>query len=265
MQNFNYLLLLELINLEVDFWQKIKKSKSKSERSLLFSEFYPILYEKATMLWGSYGNGFDSRVLNAIATIITGKRVLELGCGQANFYSKAEQLFEFYCGIDITARNKILNKGEIVQLNVLTDTVTSKVYDKFDIIYSNDFVEHIYEPDLIDLFDELIKNKLNKNGVIITVTPNILVGHGDAINHLNIPTGNLFGSHLTLKTSEGWAKFYEKWGGKSKVYGGSYMTSNLTRWANMFFLSPRIHDIIIQTGLRKLYRVPQSTFMLTKF
>lgn len=263
---FDYNKLLELINREVEFYQKIKKSISKFERIKIFNEFYPDFIKLAEQIWGNYG-GFDERVLNIVYPLIKNKKILELGCGKGHFAFMVENIVTSYCGIDIIPNNYKSKKIKFLKSNLISIPENHILEgEKFDVIYSNDFVEHIYEEDLTELFDYLIKNCLNSKSIVITITPNFDLGHFDSIDYLKFPKGKIYGSHLTLKNAQGWSKFFSRWGGKTMSYLGTYKTSHIFKHFDCFIIKPSISDFIVKRKwIRTLIRIPKACVLKTSF
>lgn len=254
----------EIIKLEVEFGKNIKNSKDKTERSSYFYSFYSKLYTLSTDLNGYYG-GFDKRIVNVILSSIKNKDILEIGCGNGHLYNLIKDDVNSYTGVDIITNNNKYENANFIKQNLIEFDKNFLKDKKFDVIYSNDFIEHLYEEDLTELMEYLICNCLNKNGVILSIIPSIEFGHADSIDYLKFPKEKIFGSHLTLKNSVGWSNYFKIWGGISKIYGGSYKTSKYTKNSDLFFLPPFIHDFLCRYGLRNIYRVPKAVVMKTIF
>ena len=264
MKNIDYEKLFELIILEVKFWQNIKNARSKFERSKIFDDFYPSFIEKVKSVFGTYG-GFDERIVDVIFHCCKNKDILELGCGDSKLSHLLGSTVNSYVGVDISVNNYKNKNYEIIKQNLILFDNNFLKDKKFDIIYSNDFVEHLYEEDLYNLMDFLIKNHLKKNGIIITITPSFLTGHKDSIDYLNIPKGLLFGTHLTVKSAKEWEIFFNNWGGVSKIYCNSYKTAKFFKNIDLFLLPPSAHDFIIKSRIRNFFRISEGVVMKTIF
>ncbi|MEW5819538.1 MAG: class I SAM-dependent methyltransferase [Cyanobacteriota bacterium] len=100
--------------------------------------------------------------------LITGGRLLEIGCAYGNFLAEVRPLFNYTAGIDFSdeAVEKakdyadVIIKGGIEQLDL---------FDKdFDTIISTNVIEHVYNP---HEFVSKACSKLSYNGTLILITP----------------------------------------------------------------------------------------------
>lgn len=101
------------------------------------------------------------------------KRVLDVGCGVGAFANAIKTKYEAEVwGIELmpdAAREatKVLDK---VFVGPCEEFIEQLPDDFFDVIYFNDVLEHLVDPYSIL---EIIKNKLSKNGVVISSIPNV--------------------------------------------------------------------------------------------
>ena len=99
-------------------------------------------------------------------------RILEIGCGQANFSS---QLLKD--GVEIWGVEPDVNAADIASTRLfkvlkgtLDDTINDLPNNYFDVIIMNDVLEHLLYP-----WEDLkkLKHKLSKNGVTVSSIPNV--------------------------------------------------------------------------------------------
>ena len=100
------------------------------------------------------------------------KRILEIGCGQANFsFQLSKEDVEIW-GVepDVNAANVASKRLFKVLTGTLDDTINNLPDNYFDVIIMNDVLEHLLYPweDLKNL-----KQKLSDNGVTVSSIPNV--------------------------------------------------------------------------------------------
>lgn len=100
------------------------------------------------------------------------KRILEIGCGQANFSAQLVQDGVEVWGVepDKAAAKIASTRLFKVLVGILDDTINELPNNYFDVIIMNDVLEHLYYP-----WEDLkkLKNKLVKNGVTVSSIPNV--------------------------------------------------------------------------------------------
>ena len=105
---------------------------------------------------------------------ISGKTLLDIGCGPGTFLSLLPQDYKFATGIDISpaqidfASKK--NAGSKKIAWIAGDPLSSKL-DSYDVITSVELVEHLDEAVVVKLF-ECIKQHLKSGGRFVVTTPN---------------------------------------------------------------------------------------------
>ena len=113
------------------------------------------------------------KILNAYLRRVAPKEILELGCGEGSLALEIKRNLgevEIF-GLDLSEEGvKLANKkGIITKVTDLNNGIPFKS-NKFDLVFSNQVVEHIYDTDL--LFRESFR-VLKKGGYLITITPNL--------------------------------------------------------------------------------------------
>ena len=115
--------------------------------------------------WRNQTREDDNRRFKFVENIITNKKVLDFGSGNAGFLTKAKQISSMVCGVELEKAVQPFYQNENI---VLYDNL-QKVEKKFDIITAFHVLEHLREPRQI-LQD--LKKLLNENGKLIIEVPN---------------------------------------------------------------------------------------------
>ena len=108
----------------------------------------------------------------------TGKNVLDIGCGEGDLatmisFAGAERVH----AIDYSDKAIDISKKRINLDNVFFECMDGNdVTDKYDVIVMAGVLEHIDQP--FDMLNSLMKNNLNKGGVLITASPSFLNPRG---------------------------------------------------------------------------------------
>ncbi|TMM53243.1 class I SAM-dependent methyltransferase [Maribacter algarum] len=101
------------------------------------------------------------------------KRVLDIGCGEGTFIKQVKDKYKTETwGIELMEKpgkeaEKVLDK---VFIGPCENFIEELPDNYFDVIYCNDVLEHLVDPYSVL---GIIKNKLSKNGVVISSIPNI--------------------------------------------------------------------------------------------
>ena len=121
-----------------------------------------------------------------------GKKVLDVGCGTGLFAFNAAKKGAIVLGIDFSTEAIEIAKSQHVHKNLKFQSIdVHKIKDQFDVIVSNGTLEHMDNP-LKTL--RLFKQYLNKNGCIITTSPNWSNPRG----YMLMPLFLLFDAPITL-------------------------------------------------------------------
>jgi len=123
-------------------------------------------YLKNTYYWSKNSNSLIWEIVYSKINK-NSKNLLDFGCGIGLFTSKLKSITKNYIGTDIsdTALNlaKIIHKNKS-NLSFLSLSEFDNLYQKFDVIFSSETIDHIVEPKII--LDKL-KNKLTTDGILI--------------------------------------------------------------------------------------------------
>ena len=121
-----------------------------------------------------------------------GKKVLDVGCGTGLFAFNAAKKGAIVLGVDFSTKAIEIAKSQHIHKNLKFQSIdVNKIKEKFDVIVSNGTLEHMDNP-LKTL--RLFKRYLNKNGCIITTSPNWSNPRG----YMLMPLFLLFDAPITL-------------------------------------------------------------------
>lgn len=107
----------------------------------------------------------DERRFQAFKSLITNKTILDFGCGNGGFLSRAKRLATLAVGVEPEQRLKTYFQEE--QLQIFSDF--TEVNQNFDVITLFHVLEHL--PDPMNTLKQL-SSKLNPQGCIIIEVPN---------------------------------------------------------------------------------------------
>lgn len=165
----------------------------------------------------------------------TGKKVLDIGCGEGYLGAEISKNGNFVMGIDISEKS-IEKAKEVLQDAIAMDLQEEKVPypgKYFDIIIITEVIEHFLSPE--DLFLEA-KRLLKNDGFMIITTPNFLIFS----NRINIlfgrfkytESGFLDRGHIHFFHIKSFEEMLKKTGLKVDLYNHVYRgrISKLIGW-----------------------------------
>lgn len=102
----------------------------------------------------------------------TAKKIIEIGCGEANFSNQLINDNVEVWGVEpnLEAAKVASNKLFKVLTGTIGETIFDLPEDYFDVIILNDVIEHLIYPEE-DL--KKLKPKLNKGGILVSSIPNV--------------------------------------------------------------------------------------------
>jgi len=117
-----------------------------------------------------------SEMLDFLPNLDGSSRVIEIGCGDANFLHKIKSQYGCECwGVEpyLLDKNSIYIHSSVDRfLGVpIEDALDSIPINYFDLIILNDVIEHLQDPETIL---SGLKSRLTENGVILMSVPNFL-------------------------------------------------------------------------------------------
>jgi 2-polyprenyl-3-methyl-5-hydroxy-6-metoxy-1,4-benzoquinol methylase len=173
--------MIQALHLERAFHKAVLAEPSRGERLKLYSDVY-------TQVFKIYGFNpvlnLEQDVASKLPIIemfrkqLTGACILDAGCGTGQFLLACTQSVQpkRLLGIDVFAEN-----AKFDHLNMefrRADLVEFKVDESFDVVMSDNVVEHLAPIDLITHL-KCIHAALKTGGVLIVLTPNRLFGPWD--------------------------------------------------------------------------------------
>jgi SAM-dependent methyltransferase len=193
--------LVQGFELEREFHLRIVGEKDPTVREHLYYEQYERIYP-LYKITGSSETGIDiqskAELVNLFRNELRGKSILDVGCGNGQFLNSVDANLEHgkLVGIDISPLilPEKRNNVTFMQGNVINFSLD----DKFDVVFSDNVIEHIALPDL-PVHLQSVKNALVQGGTLIIISPNRLFGPHDGTKIIDATYTNQIeavGSHL---------------------------------------------------------------------
>lgn len=193
--------LVRAFELEREYHRKIAGEKDQTVRERLYYELYDKvypLYQKTSSRHVDADIQSKAKLVNLLSKELEGKSILDVGCGNGAFLRSVDANLEHgeLVGIDISpailppAHENI----EFVQGNVINFNMDNR----FDIIFSDNVIEHIAVSDL-PIHLRSITNAIVRGGALIIITPNRLFGPHDVTRIIDDTSTNkieALGGHL---------------------------------------------------------------------
>jgi 2-polyprenyl-3-methyl-5-hydroxy-6-metoxy-1,4-benzoquinol methylase len=194
--------LVEAFRIEKEFHEQALRETDPAR----LSDLYRRVYEEVHALYGSEVSETDDRQNAALVRLLRreleGRSILDLGCGQGTFLRKVAALLPHkdLVGID-TSRTHLSESGDEIEF-VLGDVVDFDLGRKFDVVFSDQVVEHI-APQQFDAHLRCVRRHLRDDGVFVVLTPNRLFGPSDVTRIVDCSRTNRVpaaGTHLNEMT-----------------------------------------------------------------
>jgi len=195
--------LVTAFNIERDFHTEILMEHDRRKRKRMYRE----VYERVHPIYGRSSNTIKmqnpkDRIVRLFRKELEGKSILDVGCGTGYFLiSVANQLeHKRLVGIDISTPVLPKNQKDIQFINA--DIVDFDLHEDFDVVFSDQVLEHIAPSDL-PIHLSSIKKALKNDGTLIILMPNRLFGPHDVTRILDYTyTGRIgaMGTHLNEST-----------------------------------------------------------------
>lgn len=194
--------LIRIFLLEKAFHERITITASADDRGRMYNELYSEVHRlKREGAHGESHEGTPEKYARLVLTFrreLTGKSVLDVGCGDGLFLNQVARLLQHgeLWGIDTSETALPREHREIHFL--CRDIVAFTVPRQFDIVYSHQVLEHIAPADVTSHL-ESIQAALKPGGKLIVMLPNRFWGPQDITRIVdNTFTGRLpaQGSHL---------------------------------------------------------------------
>ena len=233
----------------------------------MHSEAYGRLYqlhEKAGWQDRVAGERSKAQLVRLFRQELNGKSVLDVGCGTGTFLRTIHTNLEHKAlvGIDLSA--EILPREEEHVEFIRGNVIDFKMDKKFDVVFSDNIVEHIAFDDLSTHLRS-ITNALKAGGTLIIITPNRLFGPSDITiitdsTHTN-RVGAL-GMHLNETTYSEMISILQEHGFSS--FGTTIPTEHLRNYFPGVRISPKYAQVIEshKNLLRAMYKLNVPSILL---
>jgi len=197
--NFSEEILINAFEIEREFHQKILTEPLFEKRQKMYSEVYNAVH--ILMPDKSVANSND-KMVRIFDKELKNKSVLDVGCGTGRFLKTiaCSLPHKKLVGIDISVPNTPQNNSEIDFR--IGNIVNFDVGEKFDVVYSNQVIEHIAPAD-IPVHLVSITRAMKDDAIFILRTPNRLFGPCDITRIIDFTyTGKIAaqGTHINEAT-----------------------------------------------------------------
>ncbi|MGA9407701.1 MAG: class I SAM-dependent methyltransferase [Bacteroidota bacterium] len=195
--------LIEAFEVEKAFHLKVLNENDPTVRRKLYRDVYKkvhSIYNKGAAQTEAIG--VKDKIIGVFRKELYGKSILDVGCGTGEFLTRLAVCFPTgqLVGIDIST-DIIPRSHEKVKF-INSDIVEFELEEKFDIVFSDNVMEHIAPADTRSHL-ESIKKVLKKDGKIIIIMPNRLFGPSDVTRIIDYTYSNkieAMGTHLNEST-----------------------------------------------------------------
>lgn len=190
--------LIAAFEYEEAFHKKILKESDFEKRQLLYADIYNVVHE----LYGTTKRTPDPnkkyKIVKLFKKELSGKSILDIGCGEGNFLLCIEKKLKHkrLVGLDVSV--DVLPKLSNIEF-IKTNIVDFDLADRFDVITSDNVMEHIAPKDL-DIHLHSVTRHLKSNGALIIMMPNRLFGPNDVTRIIDYTNSNkvpAMGTHLS--------------------------------------------------------------------
>jgi ubiquinone/menaquinone biosynthesis C-methylase UbiE len=193
--------LVEAFKIEKEFHTRILEEKNPSVRKELYKEVYNkvhVIYNRGKT--NEFVN--KNRIINLFRKELTGKSIIDIGCGKGDFLISLRETIptKKLVGLDVSEPMLPKEYGNIEFIN--SDIIEFNTPEKFDIVFSDNVMEHIAPADL-DTHLKCLYNTLNQYGKLIIIMPNKLFGPSDVTRIIDYTYSNkteAMGTHLNEST-----------------------------------------------------------------
>ncbi len=205
----------KLLEFELAAHTRLLGTRPGAERRQAFREIYaewPLLMEGFSMAFEGKAPealGYSSVVVDWCRPWLTGRRVLEIGCGAGAASAAISRVAAEVVGVDVS--KPLLEKAAarklprvVFELGDVTERLAF-ADQSFDAVYWNDVAEHLH-PDDLGLALAEIRRLLRPGGHLCTITCHIDDGPHDLSCLVQPPGSSPLGMHLQEFTSRSWAR-----------------------------------------------------------
>ena len=172
--------LVKAFRIEKMWRKKILDTKSARKRKTLYVD----VYNKVHKIYGSSlinrrlkGNPKDG-IVKLFKKELNGKAVLDVGCGEGWFLKSISKNLKHKELVGIDASSAHINPSTEDIQYIKSDIVKFKFKHRFDVVFSDQVLEHIATADL-EIHLRSIREILKPGGLFIVILPNRLFGPSD--------------------------------------------------------------------------------------
>lgn len=190
--------LIKAFEYEKDFHEKILEESDFNKRQLLYEDVYSTVHEIYETTKHAPDPNKKHKTVKLFKKELYEKSVLDIGCGEGNFLLCIENKLKHkrLVGLDVSVG--VLPKSSKVEF-IKTNIVNFDLGDKFDVITSDNVMEHI-APNDIDIHLRSVVRHLKSKGTLIIMMPNRLFGPNDVTRIIDYTNSNIVpakGTHLS--------------------------------------------------------------------
>lgn len=197
--------LIKAFEIEKDFHQRILRENDQKKRKRMYREVYnkvhSIYYAKVSE--NSEIKNPTDKIVRLLKKELEGRKsILDLGCGQGFFLRSIASHLNHKKLVGIDTSTFLLPKSSKDIKFINADIIDFDLKEKFDVVLSNQVLEHIAPSDLSSHLNS-IKNALAKDGLLIIRMPNRLFGPADVTRIIDCSRTNrieAMGTHLNEST-----------------------------------------------------------------
>ena len=253
--------------LEEHYRRRLMEASSEAERSALYAEGYEDL-SRHYHAYGQIEHGASDALFRLVRPWFSGKRVLEIGCGNGTMAAALAPVVARYVGIDASAVAVDYARGRLAgveHVELRCGSLPAALRDcdgTYDVVYSNDFLEHLHIDDLNETLRQCRRLIPTGRGTLVLVMPNRLFGPFD-LSRAYVPRGRparcfhlsetTYGEMIRLLAAHGFTQTRSPLGPLA-----AYLVSRRLPFLGSALLAPAwIKSLAEHTGpLRNLLRRP---------
>ena len=207
--------LIRAFTIEKDFHARVLQEPDNCKRKQMYREVYETVHPiyGAKPMAAGVANPKD-RIVRIFKKELSGKSILEVGCGNGLFLASVAKLLSHkeLVGIDISA--PVLPGEQDGIRFIRADIIDFALEEKFDVVYSEHVIEHIAPADLTAHLNSITR-VLKEDGTLIICAPNRNFGPNDVTRILDCShTGKIaaMGTHLNEPTHADLMELLGKYG-----------------------------------------------------
>lgn len=197
--------LIRAFRIEREFHSVILKETDREARKQMYNRVYntvhPIYGTSLVTDEVNKKSHDKDKIVKLFRKELVGKSILDLGCGLGHFLMSVDAMLDHKRLVGIDTSIDVLPENKNIDF-ICSDIISFDLKYKFDVIFSDNVMEHIAPMDL-PLHLSSIRNALSENGTLIVIMPNRLFGPGDVTRIIDCTYTNrikAMGTHLNEST-----------------------------------------------------------------